>query len=214
MWLDVKAGRWKWRSSRLFLAVRRVSIEGRSMRRLPPISPVVAGVPGIGPRRMGRYRSGTLWCHCPMAITGSARGSMWWIARDILRRAGPFGYPILARHRRVRGVTPTRLTDWRPLPHPCGKISSMRPLSGGTRLTRNLCALLKRPYVLVNARQVSESESESESEAVAAVAEFVEKNGIQTLNVAGPRASGWAAGYAFSLAVVGGVIVNQQGGKS
>jgi hypothetical protein len=29
-------------------------------------------------------------------------------------------------------------------------------LAGGTRLTRNLCALLKRPYVLVDARQMSE----------------------------------------------------------
>jgi hypothetical protein len=69
-------------------------------------------------------------------------------------------------------------------------------LSGGTRLTRSLCALLKRPYVLVDARQMSESE------AVAAVAEFVEQNEIRILNVAGPRLSGWAAGYAFSLAVV------------
>ncbi len=42
-------------------------------------------------------------------------------------------------------------------------------LSGGTRLTRNLCALLKRPYVLVDGRQISEAE------AVAAVVEFVEK---------------------------------------
>src|SRR6267154_2035118 len=40
-------------------------------------------------------------------------------------------------------------------------------LSGGTRLTRNLCALLKRPYLLVDARQMSESEG------VAAVIEFV-----------------------------------------
>jgi hypothetical protein len=73
-------------------------------------------------------------------------------------------------------------------------------LSGGTRLTRNLCALLKRPYVLVDARQMAESEG------VAAVIEFVGQNGIQTLNVAGPRASGWKEGYAFSLAVVSGVI--------
>jgi hypothetical protein len=29
--------------------------------------------------------------------------------------------PALARHRRVRGVTLTRLPDSRPLPHPCGK---------------------------------------------------------------------------------------------
>ena len=28
-------------------------------------------------------------------------------------------------------------------------------LKGGTRLTRNLCALLKRPYVLIDARRVS-----------------------------------------------------------
>jgi hypothetical protein len=73
-------------------------------------------------------------------------------------------------------------------------------LSGGTRLTRNLCALLKRPYVLVDARQMSETEG------VAAVIAFVEKHGIRTLNVAGPRASGWKEGYAFSLAVVSGVI--------
>jgi hypothetical protein len=57
--------------------------------------------------------------------------------------------------------------------------------------------LLKRPYVLVDARQVAEEE---------AVAEFVEKNGIQTLNVAGPRASKWREGYAFALAVISGVI--------
>jgi len=51
-------------------------------------------------------------------------------------------------------------------------------LSGGTRLTRNLCALLKRPYVLVDARQMPEPE------AVASVLEFVEKNGIQTFGYA------------------------------
>jgi hypothetical protein len=62
--------------------------------------------------------------------------------------------------------------------------------------------LLKRPYVLVDARQMSEAEG------IAAVAGFVEKNEIRILNVAGPRASGWAEGYAFSLAVVGGVIGN------
>jgi hypothetical protein len=49
----------------------------------------------------------------------------------------------------------------------------------------------------------------SESEAVAAVAEFVEKHEIRILNVAGPRASGWAARYAFASAVVGEVIRNR-----
>ena len=60
--------------------------------------------------------------------------------------------------------------------------------------------MLKRPYVMVDARQ------KSESEGVAAVVGFVEENGIQTLNVGGPRASNWKEGYAFALAVVGGVI--------
>jgi hypothetical protein len=46
----------------------------------------------------------------------------------------------------------------------------------------------------------------SESEAVAAVAEFVEKNEVQTLNVAGPRGSKWEEGYAFAVAVIQGVI--------
>jgi hypothetical protein len=34
----------------------------------------------------------------------------------------------------------------------------------------------------------------------------VKENGIATLNVAGPRASGWAQGYAYALEVVGEVI--------
>jgi hypothetical protein len=74
-------------------------------------------------------------------------------------------------------------------------------LSGGTRLTRNLCALLEMPYVLIDARQIVEPAPAGE-----VILKFVDKNRIQTLNVAGPRASGWAEGYAFALAVVGDVI--------
>lgn len=73
-------------------------------------------------------------------------------------------------------------------------------LAGGTRLTRNLCALLKRPYVLLDARKLSPDD------AVAAVVEFIDKHDIRILNVAGPRASKWPEGYAFALGVVGGVI--------
>jgi hypothetical protein len=77
-------------------------------------------------------------------------------------------------------------------------------LSGGTRLTRNLCALLKRPYVLVNARRLAEAE------AIAAVVAFVREHAIRTLNVAGPRASGWPRGHDFAFAVISGVV---QAGK-
>jgi hypothetical protein len=69
-------------------------------------------------------------------------------------------------------------------------------LKGGTRLTRNLCALEKKPYVLVDAQRLSVEE------AVRAVRGFVEDHHIAVLNVAGPRASGWAEGYGFTLEVI------------
>jgi hypothetical protein len=74
-------------------------------------------------------------------------------------------------------------------------------LKGGTRLTRNLCALLKRPYLLINA-----SETPDPKDAAAMIIKFMEENKIETLNVAGLRASGWGEGYRFALDVVNGVI--------
>lgn len=76
-------------------------------------------------------------------------------------------------------------------------------LKGGARLTRNLCALLKRPYILINAQEMPEPLGAAE-----AVVKFIEEHRIATLNVAGPRASGWAEGYRYALAVVGVVISN------
>ena len=73
-------------------------------------------------------------------------------------------------------------------------------LKGGTRLTRNLCALERKPYVLVDAQRLSVGES------VEAVLGFVTAHRIAVLNVAGPRASGWAEGYGFSLAVISEVL--------
>src|ERR1700761_5632295 len=74
-------------------------------------------------------------------------------------------------------------------------------LKGGTRLTRNLCALLKRPYVLINA-----AETPDPIAAANKVLKFIEENNIETLNVAGPRASSWAGGYRFASDVVGTVL--------
>jgi Circularly permutated YpsA SLOG family len=73
-------------------------------------------------------------------------------------------------------------------------------LKGGTRLTRNLCALEKKPYLLLDARQFPPAA------AAQAVSKFIEESAIQTLNVAGPRLSGWAGGYAFALAVMSQAI--------
>src|SRR6202453_974627 len=74
-------------------------------------------------------------------------------------------------------------------------------LKGGTRLTRNLCALLKRPYILIDAAEMPDPIAAS-----AVVLKFIEDNHIGTLNVAGPRLSGWAAGHRYALEVIGGVI--------
>ena len=74
-------------------------------------------------------------------------------------------------------------------------------LQGGTRLTRNLCALLNRPYVLINGKEMSDP-----NVAALTILKFIEENNIGALNVAGPRASGWEAGYDFALRVIGQVI--------
>lgn len=73
-------------------------------------------------------------------------------------------------------------------------------LSGGTKLARDMCIREKKPFVVLDATQISEAR------AAAAIVRFIDENEIQVLNVAGPRASGWPAGYAFALAVVGEVI--------
>ena len=75
------------------------------------------------------------------------------------------------------------------------------PLTGGTRLTRDLCELLNRPCILINARETPDPVAAAET-----VLKFIEDNKIATLNVAGPRASGWDQGYAFALGVVRQVI--------
>jgi hypothetical protein len=61
--------------------------------------------------------------------------------------------------------------------------------------------LIPLPHILINAAELPDPIVAS-----AAVFKFAEGNNIETLNVAGPRLSGWTAGYAFSLKVVGQVI--------
>jgi Circularly permutated YpsA SLOG family len=57
-------------------------------------------------------------------------------------------------------------------------------LTAGTLPTRNCCERMKKPFVVVDGKQISESR-------VADVTlRFVEEHEIQLLNVAGPRASG------------------------
>lgn len=94
------------------------------------------------------------------------------------------------------------------------------PLNGGTRLTRNLCALLKRPYILINAAEMLDSSAMSLTprscsgppfvEAAEKIVKFIEENEIEVLNVAGPRASGWARGYGFAWAMIREVLLRSR----
>ena len=63
-----------------------------------------------------------------------------------------------------------------------------------------MCALERKPYILLDVKKIL-----GPAEAADDVLKF-EENAIQVLNVAGPRLSGWAAGYAFALAVIGETI--------
>jgi Circularly permutated YpsA SLOG family len=74
-------------------------------------------------------------------------------------------------------------------------------LTSGTRLTSDLCELLNRPCILISARETPDPYAAAE-----VVWRFIEDNGIGVLNVGGPRASGWPAGYGFSRAVIAEVI--------
>ena len=65
-------------------------------------------------------------------------------------------------------------------------------LYGGTKQTVRFCVDLKRPHQLIDVSRVQAEE------AVKLIADFVRRNGIEVLNVAGPRQSEWAEGYDYT----------------
>src|SRR5258708_22247892 len=68
-------------------------------------------------------------------------------------------------------------------------------LSGGTKLARDMCIREKKPFIVLDATQISVER------AVKAVVRFIGENEIQTMNVAGAPASGGPAGHQRSPAV-------------
>jgi hypothetical protein len=65
-------------------------------------------------------------------------------------------------------------------------------LRGGTAQTINFCLELKRPHELIDASKISTEG------AAKLIGDFVRKNKIGILNVAGPRQSEWPEGYAYA----------------
>ena len=65
-------------------------------------------------------------------------------------------------------------------------------LRGGTEQTIRFCVALERPYQLIDASKFSAED------AAKLIADFVRKNKIGILNVAGPRQSEWPEGYDYA----------------
>lgn len=72
--------------------------------------------------------------------------------------------------------------------------------TGGTALTIEFARRHGRPVRVIDAA-VTEAE-----EAVERVLAFVEEHGVRVLDVAGPRASGWPGGEAYSRSVIERVL--------
>jgi len=73
-------------------------------------------------------------------------------------------------------------------------------LSGGTEQTLLFCLNQKKPYLLIDATELSPER------AVERIHKFVAGNSIATLNIAGPRASDEALAYAYTLKVTLGYL--------
>jgi hypothetical protein len=65
-------------------------------------------------------------------------------------------------------------------------------LLGGTEQTVRFCVELNRSHQLINASEISPES------AAKLIGDFVRTNKISILNVAGPRQSEWAEGYAYA----------------
>jgi hypothetical protein len=65
-------------------------------------------------------------------------------------------------------------------------------LRGGTEQSVRFCLELKRPYELIDASKIYTEG------AAKLIGDFVDKNKINILNVAGPRQSEWTEGYTYA----------------
>ena len=69
-------------------------------------------------------------------------------------------------------------------------------LRGGTEQTVRFCSELQRPYQLIDALKISADG------ALKLICDFVHRNNIGVLNVAGPRQSEWGKGYDYAFRVI------------
>ncbi len=77
--------------------------------------------------------------------------------------------------------------------------------TGGTRLTVEYCERERKSHLLIDA------ETTSVEAASKRIADFVEENGINVLNLAGPRASGESRAYEYTYRVILDFLTQQKG---
>lgn len=80
-------------------------------------------------------------------------------------------------------------------------------IEGGTENTLDDCVQLAKPYQLINGAETQPGQ------AAKLIADFVRERGLQTLNIAGPRASKVEKGHKYALDTVR-MLVDQLGRKS
>jgi hypothetical protein len=78
-------------------------------------------------------------------------------------------------------------------------------IRGGTEETVRFCVELKRPHQLIDASKVATED------ATTLIVDFVRKNKIDILNVAGPRQSEWPEGYDYASRVLDGFVTTRHG---
>ena len=71
---------------------------------------------------------------------------------------------------------------------------------GGTRATIDFCVQHRKSYVVVDGSCTTVEEAENTARA------FVDEHAVQTLNVAGPRASEAPEAYSYAFALVGALL--------
>jgi hypothetical protein len=79
-------------------------------------------------------------------------------------------------------------------------IFSPGKIEGGTAFTVQCCRDQQRPYVIIDAQELSIDE------AAKAIVSLIQGQNIERLNIAGPRASEWAGGYDHVFAVLEKVL--------
>ena len=79
-------------------------------------------------------------------------------------------------------------------------------LQGGTKATADFCTEKRKPCLSIDATTVSPATAAEQ------LREFVQTNRIEVLNVAGPRASQWPQGYAFTIETLTRFLCANAGG--